>query len=104
METEIVDMEAELIELITNLLRELGEDPDIRLPDRLDADTVLLGDEGCLDSLALVLLVVGLEEAIEDQYDEIVKLADEKAFSQKHSPYRTIRSLADFAAKVIKGK
>ena len=94
-------METELIDIITNLLRELGEDPEIQMPASLDADTTLLGDSGLLDSLALVQLVVEFEDAIEDHYGKTVMLADEKAFSQTRSPYRTIRTLADFAARTI---
>ena len=94
-------MEAELVDVIAELLREQAEDPQVRLPEKIGVETVLLGEGGCLDSLGLVTLVVALEEAIEDRYSKVVALADEKAFSEDRSPFRTVGSLALFASQVV---
>ena len=59
-------------------------------------ETILLGQGGDLDSLGLINLIVAVEQNIEDEYDTAVTLADEKAMSQKQSPFRTIGSLADY--------
>ena len=39
--------------------------------------------------------------AIEDEFDASVALADEKALSLRRSPYRTIETLAEYAAELI---
>ena len=62
--------------------------------------TALYGREGVLDSLGLMSIVTGLEEAIEDQSELLVTLADDKALSRKTSPFRTVGTLADFAWEV----
>jgi acyl carrier protein len=96
-------MAQELVDLVLSLLPEVAAEQEIALPAALGPDTVLFGAEGILDSLALVNLVVALEQAIEDQLGRTVALADEKAMSQKHSPYRTIGSLAAYAKSVLDG-
>jgi acyl carrier protein len=63
----------------------------------LNEGTRLFGSEGILDSMGLVSLVVAVEQAIDDEYGVAVALADEHALSQRHSPYRTIGTLADYA-------
>ncbi len=67
----------------------------------LDSTTALFGRDGCLDSLGLVSLVVGVEQALQDELNVTVSLADEKALSQRHSPYRTVGSLVDYAVSAI---
>ena len=62
----------------------------------LSPQTVLFGEEGSLDSLALVNLIVAVEERIEEDFDTTISLADERAFSQTESPFRTISTLADY--------
>ncbi len=53
------------------------------------------GDHG-IDSLSLVSLIVDLEGQIASTFDTEVVLADEKAMSERNSPYRTVGSLVDF--------
>ena len=61
-----------------------------------DADTVVYGAGGVLDSLELVNLVIALEQRLEEQCGAVVTLADERAVSQKHSPFRSVPSLVAF--------
>ena len=66
--------------------------------------TVLFGKDGKLDSLALVNLIVAIEQNIEDEFDVSITIADERAMSQKYSPFRTIGSLADYIEMLLKEK
>ena len=59
-------------------------------------DEVLYGQSGKLDSLGFVNLIVTIEEAITNAFDVVCTLADEKAFSLKNSPFRTVATLANF--------
>ena len=95
-------MQEELINLILDTAREVGEEESISL-DTLTAETVLYGDGGVLDSMALVSLVIAVEQAIEDKYGRAVGLADEKAMSQSRSPYRSASRLAEYAATQLSG-
>jgi acyl carrier protein len=66
-----------------------------------DPDTVLFAAEGGLDSLGLVGLVVDVEQHLADAFGIVITLADEKAMSQRTSPFRSVAALADYASGVI---
>lgn len=57
----------------------------------------LFGVERVLDSLALVRLLVAVEQGIEDELGAVLTLADEKAASQQRSPFRTVGTLVAYA-------
>jgi D-alanine--poly(phosphoribitol) ligase subunit 2 len=90
-------MQEKVMELIIATARDLGDEEEVLLEQDLTPDTVLYGDQGLLDSMGLVSLVIAVEQAIEDEFEISVGLADEKALSQAKSPYRTIGSLAEYA-------
>ena len=94
-------MSSEIVEMVRKALRELHEQQGVQVSGNIDVDTRLFGREGILDSLGLVSLVVAVEQAIEDQLGVTISLADERAMSQKNSPYRTIGSLAEYASSLI---
>lgn len=62
--------------------------------------TRLLGREAVLDSMGLVNLIVEVEQRLEDIYDLTVVLADERAMSQKNSPFRSVETLADYICQL----
>jgi len=64
-------------------------------------DTVLFGGSGKLDSLGLVTFIVAAEQKISETLGHSVTLADEKAMSQKNSPFRTIGTLTDYIAMLL---
>lgn len=61
----------------------------------------LIGADSPLDSLAFVSFVVLLEEKILDKTGKSISIIDEKAFSQKNSPFQTVQSLSEFIAQRI---
>jgi acyl carrier protein len=66
-------------------------------PAEFGPETRLFGKDGLLDSMALVSLVMSLEQEIAEKFGAEIALADEKALSQKHSPFRTVGSLVSYA-------
>ena len=95
-------MRQKIVNLIIETANELGED-EIGIEGELTEDTILFGKDGALDSMGLVTLIVAVEQAIEDAFDVSPGLADEKAMSQAKSPYRSVASLADYAAAQVSG-
>lgn len=93
-------MQDEIVDLILESIKELGSEESWEIGD-VDVDTKLFGEGGILDSMALVTLVVAVEQEIEDKYEQAVSLADEKAMSQSRSPYRSVSRLAEYAASQI---
>jgi len=97
-------MNDELTQLIIAATRELSAEQGIEIKQALGPDTRLFGEGGLLDSMALVSLVIAVEQAVEEKYDTPVALADEKALSQRSSPYRTIGTLASYAAQELSAR
>jgi acyl carrier protein len=89
-------MREQIFELVRDSVLELNEElsyPELASPQEA---TVLYGGETGLDSLSLVSLIVALEGRVGDAMGKPVVLADEKAMSERSSPYRTVASLTDF--------
>jgi len=63
--------------------------------------TALYGKASKLDSLGLVNLIVSAEQELADEFDVTITLADEKAMSQKNSPFLSIESLANYVASLL---
>ena len=89
-------------EIIFKSIKELNENLDEDQQLQLSTDTVLLGKDSNIDSITLVNLIVTIEESLEDNLNVSVTLADEKALSQKNSPFLTIQTLLDYIALLIK--
>jgi acyl carrier protein len=62
----------------------------------ISEDTPLIGRAAVLDSMGLVNLIVEVEQRLEEEFDMAVVLADERAMSQRNSPFRSVQSLADY--------
>lgn len=93
-------MKEELIALILQTVQDMNPDAEPANGEWSSA-TPLFGPKGVLDSIGLVSTVIAIEQAIEDRFDVSVALADEKALSQRNSPFRTVSTLADYAQQEI---
>jgi acyl carrier protein len=89
---------AEIVSLIVERLRDLGAVVQSPSPTDASEETVLFGPEGILDSLGLVALIVDVEEAIAERSGVAITLGDDRAVSQRASPFRTVGSLAEYIA------
>ena len=91
-----------IIEVIYKSINEMNSQLDDKIKLVESTETVLMGSDGKLDSLALVNLIVVIEQNIEDKFDVSITIADERAMSQKRSPFRTIGTLADYIDMLLK--
>ena len=66
-----------------------------------DPATPLLGEGSALDSLALVTFLLAVEEQLESETGQAVKLMDEHAMSRRTSPFRTLGTLADHICEIL---
>ena len=62
--------------------------------------TILFGQNGYLDSMALVALLMDIEDAFQEQGIDI-SLSDEKAMSLSRSPFKDIPSITQYIHEVI---
>jgi len=91
------DVLAAVLEAVT----EFNEQLDAEQKLELDTETRLLGRASKLDSFGLVNLIILVEEKLYDKFDKSITLADERAMSQEHSPFRSVQSLADYAYDLL---
>lgn len=96
-------MRERLQSIILDRLREHITSQGAEPSSSLGPETPLLGRQGVVDSLGLVTVVVSVEQSIEDELGAAVTLADERAFSQRSSPFRTVGSLAAYAEELLAG-
>lgn len=90
-----------IIEVIYNSIEEINyslpEDNQIKK----SLETVLFGRKGNLDSLGLVNLIIEIEREINESFSKNITIADEKAVSQKNSPFKTVETLANYIYSLI---
>ena len=95
-------MKEKILQLIFDSIDELNEQLPNEMQLMKSTKTVLFGSTGQLDSLGLVNLLVIIEQNIEEEFDVSITIADERAMSQKHSPFKTIGTLADYIDMLLK--
>jgi D-alanine--poly(phosphoribitol) ligase subunit 2 len=93
-----------VIEVINKSIDELNNQVDCDLRLEKSINTALMGSGGKLDSLGLINLIIAIEQNIEDEFDTSITLADERAMSQEHSPFKTVGSLADYIEMLLEEK
>jgi acyl carrier protein len=71
---------------------------DAQVP--LAAETELFGPNGYLDSMALVGLLLDVEDALLE-HGVHVALSDERAMSESRSPFRSVETLTDYIERQL---
>lgn len=94
-------MKQKIEEIILEILNEMNEELENEYLNNLTSETKLYGESGALDSLALVSLITDLEERISDEFEKDIILADEKAMSQRTSPFRNVETLTKYIQKLL---
>lgn len=89
-----------VLEAVEELNLQLDEGQQLEI----SPDTQLFGRGSKLDSLGLVNLIVLVEEKVADEFGTAVTIADERAMSQKSSPFRTVHSLAEYLSTLVPEK
>jgi acyl carrier protein len=92
--------EDEILALILDVLREsnLARQTDEQIP--LSPDAPLYGPGSPLDSLEFVQLIMDIEDAFSEK-GVALSLNDEKAMSQRQSPFRDVSSLVAYSRELL---
>jgi acyl carrier protein len=94
-------MKEKILTIIYAALKDASEElgkPELASP---GPETHLYGRRGHLDSLALVNLLADVEQRVADDLGKAIVLADERAMSQKRSPFATTGTLADYVELLL---
>lgn len=95
-------MREKISELILDQINAYNEELDEKIDTSIGKQAILFGKGTVLDSVDLVSLIVSIEQAVEDTFDQTIILADARAMSQKNSPFRTVGTLSDYIAMLLK--
>jgi len=96
-----MNQKEKIFQIIISVANEFNNGLTNRIPVEQGRDAPLYGQEGILDSLGFVSFIVAVEQAIEENTGVAITLADEKAMSQRNSPFRTIGTLTDFVLTLL---
>jgi acyl carrier protein len=88
-------------DIVVASLQEVFVQSGMPAPETITDDTVLVGKDAVLDSLGVVSLIVEIEQRVEAEHSVSVTLANDKAMSQRNSPFRTVGVLTDHLIAVI---
>ena len=98
----MINHKEKITQVIFRVIDEMNQQLAENLRIEKSTATALLGKSAGLDSLGLVNLIVAVEEEIEEQFGVNITLADERAISQKKSPFKTIGTLVEYITMLLK--
>jgi acyl carrier protein len=88
-------------EIVVRALRQVFTQEGLEVPGTIDRDTVLVGTDAVIDSLGVVSLIVEIEQIVEAEHTVSIILANERAMSQKNSPFRTVGVLSEHVVAMV---
>ena len=91
----------ELLDMMTGILQgaldeQRQEEGNDSAHVQATAQLPLIGDGAAVTSIGLVSFISDVESTIEEVHKITLTLVNEQALSRKHSPFRTIDTLADY--------
>jgi acyl carrier protein len=88
---------SDILEIIVAALHDQLEADGLLPSAPLTEETALIGRDSPVDSLGLVSVIVEVEQRLQYDHGVSLTLTDERAMSQRHSPFRTVATMADYA-------
>ena len=88
-------------EVVLKAMRNANEARDAASQLAIAADAPIFGPDSSLDSLGLVGLLLDIEEGLQEIGCDVV-LSDERAVSQKRSPFRSVQSLVSYVSALAR--
>ena len=99
-----MSIETQVDQILFAAIEEINEQLPSNQTIKADKSTMLFGKDGVLDSLTLVNLIVAAEQKVQEILNIAITLADERAMSQKNSPFKSVESLANYIVMLVKEK
>lgn len=88
-------------EVVLKAMRNANEARDAASQLAIASDAPIFGPDSSLDSLGLVGLLLDIEEGLQEIGCDVV-LSDERAVSQKRSPFRSVQSLVSYVSTLAR--
>ena len=91
----------QILELVLQVSRKVMEDVPPEQRRTFTPSSQLVGGDSPLDSLALVGLVIELQDLLQSKFGVALALADERALAQAVNPFSTVDALAEYARRLL---
>jgi acyl carrier protein len=88
-------------EVVLQAMRATNQARDAASQLAVSAEAPIFGPDSSLDSLGLVGLLLDVEEGLQAIGCDVV-LSDERAVSQKRSPFRNVQSLVAYVSTLVR--
>ena len=88
-------------EIIKEAIEELNTQLDSDEKVVFSPETRFIGGEACIDSMSFVTFISIIEELVEDKLGTHIQLVNEKAFSQRNSPFYSIETLSAYIEQLL---
>ena len=85
-------------ELIIESLKELNEDLNIKEFENITDETLIFE---LLDSVAVLDLILDLEDRIEKKYGKYIQIANEESMDVKKTPFKNVKTLTEYLERLI---
>jgi acyl carrier protein len=95
-------MNQKILKLVCAALADAGEELGKAELGQAGPETRLYGRQGLLDSLGLVNVIADVEQRVADGFDKTITLADERAMSQRRSPFASVATLVDYIEQLLR--
>lgn len=94
--------------IVTECLRDILSSRENKDTPQIEESTILYesraGTQVGLDSLDLVTLIVDVEQRLDSDFGISVTIADDRAMSERRSPFRSVGTLTDYVCKLAGGQ
>jgi acyl carrier protein len=94
-------MKQKIYEVVTGAILELNNELQVEELNSPTSETRLYGSKSALDSISLVTLIADIEDKISAEFGRDIVLADERAMSQRLSPFGRVSTLVDYIEKLL---
>ena len=95
-------MKEQIVEILKEAIEELNEQQKENEKVAFNDETRFIGSHACIDSMGFVTFISIVEELITEKIGKSIQLVNEKAFSQKNSPFYSIVTLTDYIETLLK--
>jgi len=85
-------------ELIIESLKELNKDLELKEFENITSNTPIFE---VLDSVAVLDLILDLEERLQKKYNRYIQIADDKTMDAQNTPFKNVETLSKYLKELI---
>jgi len=87
-------------QLLKEAIKELNEDLEIKELENITDETPLFE---ILDSVAVLDLILEIEDRLQEKVGKYIQIADDKTMDSNETPFKTFKSLVEYLERKVNG-